>query len=95
MNKDSLEFLTTLLNTPGPSGFETAPAHVWRERASGFADTVEHDTSGNSVAAIKTDLGTRVMFAGHIDEIGLMVHHIDDNGFLYFSTIPFQEVGQP
>lgn len=87
MNKDSLEFLKELLNTPGPSGFETAPARVWRERASSFAETVDHDTSGNSVAAIKTDLKPRVMFAGHIDEIGLMIHHIDDNGFLYFSTI--------
>jgi putative aminopeptidase FrvX len=87
MKPDSLEFLKTLLNTPGPSGFESAPARVWRKHAETFAETVDFDTSGNSVAAIKTDLSPKIMFAGHIDEIGLMIHHIDDNGFLYFSTI--------
>ncbi len=87
MKTESLDFLTALLNTPGPSGFESAPARVWRDYANTFADTVDRDTSGNSIAALKAGLGPRVMLAGHMDEIGFMVHHIDDNGFLYFSTI--------
>ncbi|KPJ94167.1 MAG: endoglucanase [Gemmatimonas sp. SG8_17] len=87
MNQRSLAFLTRLLDSPGPSGFETAPARVWRDEATEFADQVSTDVSGNSVAAINPDSHPRVMLAGHIDEIGLMVVHVDDNGYLYFSTI--------
>jgi endoglucanase len=87
MKKKSLAFLEKLLDTPGPSGFETAPARVWRKEAEGFATEVTADVQGNSLAAIHPDGAPRVMFAGHIDEIGLMIVHIDDEGFLYFSTI--------
>jgi endoglucanase len=83
----SLEFLKRLLDTPGPSGFETAPAEVWREQAETFADEVSTDVSGNSFAAINPGGKPRIMLAGHIDEIGLMIVHVDDEGFLYFSTI--------
>ncbi len=87
MDTDSLKFLKKLLDTPGPSGFEVAPARVWRERAETFADRVTVDVGGNSVAALNADAQPRLMFAGHIDEIGLMIHHIDDDGFLFFSPI--------
>ncbi len=83
----SFEFLKHLLNTPGPSGFETAAARVWREEAQRFADSVEADVSGNSIAVLKGNGGPRVMLAGHIDEIGVMITHIDDDGFLYFDGI--------
>ncbi len=83
----SLEFLKQLLDTPGPSGFETAPAQVWRDEAETFAEEVSTDVSGNSFAAINTGGKPRIMLAGHIDEIGLMIVHVDDEGFLYFSTI--------
>ncbi len=87
MNRNSLAFLTRLLDSPGPSGFETAPARVWRDEATEFAAQVSTDVSGNSVATINPDSRPRVMLAGHIDEIGLMVVHVDDDGYLYFSTI--------
>ncbi len=87
MNEKSLAFLTRLLDSPGPSGFETAPARVWRDEASGFADEVTADVSGNSTATLNPDGTPRVMLAGHIDEIGLMIVHTDDDGYLYFSTI--------
>lgn len=87
MKRHSLEFLKRLLDTPGPSGFEAAPAAVWREEAAGFADEVRTDVSGNSLAALRSDAQPRVMLAGHIDEIGLMVVHVDDEGFLSFQTI--------
>jgi endoglucanase len=63
------------------------PAQAWREEAETFADRVWADVAGNSFAAVNSDGDPRVMLAGHIDEIGLMVNHIDDDGFLYFSTI--------
>jgi putative aminopeptidase FrvX len=87
MQPPSLAFLHRLLDAPGPSGFETAPAKVWRDEAAGLADEVHADVSGNSRAVLHPDGTPRVMFAGHIDEIGLMVSHVDDDGFLSFQTI--------
>jgi len=87
MNDQSLAFLKSLLDTPGPSGFETAPARVWRVEAERFADEVGADVGGNSLATINPGGAPRVMFAGHIDEIGLMVVHIDDEGYVHFDPI--------
>ena len=87
MNDASRRFLEILLDTPGPSGFETGPARVWRAEAGGFADRVGADVGGNSLATINPDASPRIMFAGHIDEIGLMVVHIDDDGYIHFEPI--------
>ncbi len=83
------DFLADLLDLPGPSGFETAPARRWRAEAERFADGVSGDVNGNSFARLD---GSRpgdapVMLAGHIDEIGLIVVHVDDEGFLWFEPI--------
>ncbi|MGH7476425.1 MAG: M42 family metallopeptidase [Longimicrobiales bacterium] len=83
----SIDFLKRLLDVPGPSGFETAAARVWREEADHFADAVAVDVSGNSMATLDGQGAPRVMLAGHIDEIGVMITHIDDEGFLYFDGI--------
>jgi putative aminopeptidase FrvX len=83
----SFEFLARLLDAPGPSGYEIVPARVWREEAETFADRSEADVSGNSVAFLNPGGSPRVMLAGHIDEIGLIVTHVDDDGFLYFDGI--------
>lgn len=87
MTPESLTFLRSLLNTPGPSSFETAAGRVWRAEAGTFADTVQADVSGNSFATLNAGATPRLMFAGHIDEIGIMVTHIDDEGYLSFDTI--------
>lgn len=87
MHKTSLEFLKRLLDSPGPSGFETAPARVWREEAEDVADEVRTDVSGNVIATLNPGGSPRLMFAGHIDEIGLMIIHVDDEGYLYFAGI--------
>ncbi|HEX7025197.1 MAG TPA: M42 family peptidase, partial [Gemmatimonadales bacterium] len=78
----SLAFLTSLLDAPGPSGFEALPARRWRAFADGFADEVRADVNGNSFATLRAGEASApaVMLAGHIDEIGLMVVHIDDQG---------------
>ncbi|HSJ26216.1 MAG TPA: M42 family metallopeptidase [Longimicrobiales bacterium] len=87
MEPSSLEFLKKLLDTPGPSGFEAAAARVWRQEAESFADRVHGDVSGNSVAILNEGGSPRIMLAGHIDEIGVMVTHIDDDGFVYFEGV--------
>jgi len=84
---ERFEFLERLLNSPGPSGFETHPARVWREEAEGFADQVWTDVSGNTMAALNLEGKPRIMLAGHIDEIGLQITHIDEGGFLFFGEI--------
>ena len=87
MDKNSLDFLKNLLNTPGPSGFEAAAARVWRAEAETFADQVAADVAGNAFATLEGKDAPRIMLAGHIDEIGVMITHIDEEGFLYIDGI--------
>ncbi|MFI5210297.1 MAG: M42 family metallopeptidase [Gemmatimonadales bacterium] len=88
MDAKSLKFLKSLLDAPGPSSYETAPARLWRAEAEGFADQVSADVNGNSFATVNPGAaGPSVMFAGHVDEIGVMVSYIDDDGFLTFAGI--------
>lgn len=87
MDDRSLSFLRKLLDAPGPSGYETAPATVWREEANQFADEVTSDVLGNSYARLKYEGGPVVVIEGHIDEIGLLITHIDEQGFLWFDHI--------
>lgn len=83
----TVEFLKKLLDTPGPSGFEAAPARVWRDEVKRFADEVRSDVHGNSVGVVNAKGAPRLMLAGHIDEIGLQITHVDDDGFLFFAGI--------
>jgi putative aminopeptidase FrvX len=87
MEQTSIALLKSLLDSPGPSGFESGPARLWRRETESFADQVRADIGGNSYATNNGDGRPRLMFAGHIDEIGVMVTHIDDDGFVYFDTI--------
>lgn len=83
---EGLQFLKKLLDTPGPSGFESAPARVWRGEASKFAK-VRGDVAGNSIAEINPNGSPTIMLAGHIDEIGVIVTYIDDDGYAYIGPI--------
>lgn len=60
---------------------------MWRQEAETFASDVRVDVSGNSFATVNPGGGPSVMLAGHIDEIGLQVTHIDEEGFLYVDEI--------
>lgn len=84
--ESSLAFLERLLDTPGPSGFESRAAAAWREEASRFA-VVGRDVAGNSTAEVNPSGQPTIMLAGHIDEIGVIVTHIDDDGFVYIAPI--------
>jgi putative aminopeptidase FrvX len=97
VDSNSLQFLTRLLEIPGPSSEEKLVSRIWRDEVATFADEVRVDVSGNSFALLKNGKLT-VLLAAHIDEIGIMVSHIDDEGFLYFLGIglwdPYVLVGQ-
>ena len=81
-----ITFLERLLDAPGPSGFEERPARVWRQEADSFA-RVWSDVVGNSYAAVGDDRRPLALLAGHIDEIGVQVTHLDESGLLYFGSI--------
>lgn len=98
MESTAKEFLHRLLMTPSPSGFEHRIQDVVREYARSFADSVRTDSHGNVIAAVNENAPVRAMLAGHCDQIGMLVCHIDDQGFLYAQTIggwdPQQLIGQ-
>jgi len=91
MDERSHDFLKQLLETPSPSGYERPIQDVVRAWTGEFADEVSTDRHGNVIAALfpqeQTTSPVRIMLAGHCDQIGLMVQHIDAEGFLYIQPI--------
>lgn len=82
------EPLLELLSAPGPSGHESTAAQVWRDWCASFAEEVGGDRVGSSFARVPgTAGGLTLAVVGHIDEIGLHVSHIDDDGYLRFGQV--------
>jgi endoglucanase len=98
MNDASRDFLKRILETPSPSGYERPIQAVVREYAANFADEVRTDLHGNVIAVKNPRAELRLMLAGHCDQIGLLVQHIDDQGYLWIQPIggwdPQMLVGQ-
>ncbi len=85
---DVPEVLRSLLTAPGPSGYETLAAAAFRAACEPLATGVTGDSVGSSVARLAgSGDGPSVAILGHIDEIGLIVSHIDDKGFLWFLSV--------
>jgi len=81
------KLLHQLLTAPGPSGYEAAPAAAWRKAAAEFAD-VSSDTLGSSFARVAGPADApRMAVVGHIDEIGLIITHVADEGHLHFQGV--------
>lgn len=87
MKDSSLSFLKALLNTVSVTGREHPAQRVWIDRVKPFADRVETDAYGNAFAWLNEKGSPRIMVTGHSDEIGFMVQHISDEGFLYFTGV--------
>lgn len=87
MDSAARDFLIRLLETPSPSGYERPIQDVVRAYVADFADRVTTDLHGNVIAAKNPGAKLRVMFAGHCDQIGMLVSHFHDNGFLHAQTI--------
>lgn len=81
------QFLKDLLSTPGTSGFEQNVQKVVRSFVQPFADSVETDTHGNVIAAVNPEGKRRILLDAHCDQIGLIVRHIDDQGFIRVSAV--------
>ena len=88
LDKSSSQFLENLLITPSPTGYETEGQKVWLEYLSQYADKVESDAYGSGMGRIETssDVMT-VMLEAHADEIGMVVQHITEEGFIYLNKL--------
>ena len=82
------ELLHQILTAAGPSGHESDPARAWRDSCATWATEVRADHVGSSLARVAgTAQGPTLAIVGHIDEIGVHVSHIDDDGFLRFGEV--------
>lgn len=92
MRVESINFLQRMLESPSPSGYEQPVQQVVREWADKYANEVKTDVHGNVIASLNPDGQPRIMFAGHCDQIGFMVQHIDDDGFITVNPIGGHDV---
>ncbi len=92
MEPASAKFLESFMGIASPSGAEENAARAWAKYAAPFADKIEKDAHGNVMAVLNPKGSPRVMFAGHIDEIGFMVTHISEDGFLSFAQVGGHDV---
>lgn len=78
-----------LVETLGPSGYEKSVRDLVRAEIEPFADEIRQDALGNLLArkGRQSPDGLRVMLSAHMDEIGVIATHIDEKGFVRFTTI--------
>ena len=98
MEPNALAFFKQILETPSPSGYERPVQELVRQYADKFADRVTTDVHGNVIAVKNPDAPLRVMLAGHCDQIGLIVQHVDSDGYIYAQSLggwdPIVLIGQ-
>ena len=87
MDKTALKLLKNLVATPTPSGWESDGMKLLAHYVKPFAESVSIDMHGNLRVAVNSRAPVRVMIDGHCDEIGFMVQHIDDKGFLIMTAL--------
>ncbi len=87
MESQARQFLQELIAAPSPSGFEVRAQAVVRQRMQKMTKDVETDVHGNVVGRVNRGAPLRVMLAGHCDEIGFVIQHICDQGFLYVQPV--------
>jgi putative aminopeptidase FrvX len=80
-------FLSRLLETPSPSGFEAAGQRVWADYVRPVSDEFESDSYGNALATLNPAGSPKILLTGHADELGFMIGYINDEGFIYFKGI--------
>jgi len=78
-----------VVETPSPSGYEAKIREVIRDEVAAYADEISVDAMGNLIVRKGSPAkgGKKIMLAAHMDEIGIIVTHIDDNGFIRFTNI--------
>lgn len=87
MEEKHLNFLKDLVSAPSPSGFEAPAQKVARAFMAPYADEITSDINGNLIALKRGSGKLKVMVVGHADEIGFIINHIDDSGYLYLKSL--------
>lgn len=88
----NLDLMRRLVDTPGLSGFEDAVQAIVYAELEPHADEIWRDRLGNVIAVKRAtranaDPPRRLMYAAHADEIGMLVKHVDDAGFIRFQAV--------
>ncbi|MGI9472249.1 MAG: M42 family metallopeptidase [Rubripirellula sp.] len=98
MEDSALQFFRNAIETPSPSGYEEPIQALIRDYITPHAEQTRTDVHGNLIASAGNPSGPKLMYAGHCDQIGMLVSYIDDLGFVYAQTIggwdPQQLIGQ-
>jgi endoglucanase len=85
------KLLQQLTETFGPSGYEDNVRAIVRAEVQSLADELSVDALGNLIARKRpskpNEKTKKIMVAAHMDEIGLIVSHVDEKGFVRFSSI--------
>jgi endoglucanase len=81
--------LKRLTEAPGVAGYEMGIGKIIYKELENHVDQIETDSFGNVISLKKAGVkdAPKIMLAGHMDEIGLIIKHIDDKGFLHFERI--------
>lgn len=87
MENASYEFLRSLVEAGGPSGYEQPVQAIFKKQAEAYGAEVEIDVLGNAIAVVNRSGSFRVMLAGHADEIGFLVRWVDDDGYIFFGPV--------
>ncbi len=87
MKKEDREFLYQLLETPSPTGFEMPGQQVWAAWMKKQVPEVTCDAYGSTWARLPGKTERIVMLESHADEIGYMIKHIDERGFLRLDRV--------
>lgn len=89
MESEIRNLLKRLTEAPGVSGYEANVGKIIYHELEQHADSIETDNFGNVISLKKASAkdAPKIMLAGHMDEIGLIIRHIDEKGFLHFERI--------
>lgn len=88
MTKVDITYLRSLVETPSVTGSEVAVANLVRERLASVADEITTNVMGSVHATLQGSTGApHVMIAAHMDEVGLMVTYISEQGYLSVSAV--------
>jgi putative aminopeptidase FrvX len=87
MNQADRDFLFQLLQTPSPTGFEMRGQQVWADWMKPHAAEVACDAYGSTWATLPGQSNRVVMLEAHADEIGYIIKHVDEKGFIRLDRI--------
>ncbi len=84
----SIQLLSKICKAPGAPGYESKIRNLIQKEVKPIVDELDIDNIGNLIAIKKGKSSKKkVVVAAHMDEIGFMVKHIDDNGFIRFQNL--------